>query len=83
MLRVYSPLVYVGRLCFCLVSEERAKSQTHSFWGASSAVLIHVDSSAPRGHSLDGGTIGPLVSRSPEVTPQEKAGRPMGPSTLQ
>ena len=27
-----------------------------------------------------GGPFGPSVSRSPEVTPQEKAGRPMGPS---
>ena len=35
------------------------------------------------GVPLMGGPFGPSVSRSPEVTPQEKAGRPMGPSTLQ
>ena len=29
-----------------------------------------------------GGPFGPSVSRSPGVTLQEKAGRPMGPSTL-
>ena len=28
-----------------------------------------------------GGPQGPSVSRSPGATPQEKAGRPMGPST--
>ena len=29
-----------------------------------------------------GGPFGPSISRSPGVTLQEKAGRPMGPSTL-
>ena len=40
-----------------------------------------VDTSAPRGRTLDGGDIRPPVSRSPGVTPRKKAGRPMGPST--
>ena len=30
-----------------------------------------------------GGPTGPSVSRSPGVSPQKKAGRPMGPSTPQ
>ena len=43
---------------------------------------IHVDTLLRGGVPLMGGPFGPSVSRSPAVTPQEKAGRPMGPSTL-
>ena len=45
--------------------KERAKSQTHSFWGASLSVLLHVDTSAPRGRTLDGGTIWSLGIKVP------------------
>ena len=50
-----------GCPCFCLVREERAKSQTHSFWGANLSFLIgYVDISALWGRTLDGGDIRPL-----------------------
>ena len=54
-----------GRLCFLLGEKERAKSQTHSFWGASLSVLLHVDTSAPRGRTLHGGTIWSLGIKVP------------------
>ena len=55
-----------GCPCFCLVrEEERAQSQTHSFWGASLSFLLRVDTSAPRGRTLDGGTIWSLGIKVP------------------
>ena len=40
-----------------------------------------VGTDAPQECTLDGGPQGPSVSRSPGVSPQKRAGQPMGPST--
>ena len=40
-----------------LAREERAKSQTPTFWGTNMVICLTVDTSALRGRTIDGGDI--------------------------
>ena len=76
------PVLSLSCLSWWCVSvlKERAKCRASTFWGIQFirylVILMHLES-VP----LMGGPQGPSVSRSLEVSPQKKAGRPMGPST--
>ena len=65
----------------CLDLSERAKSRAYPFWGIQSIQIFLLMLLRFRSVPLMGGPQGPSVSRSPGVSPQKKAGRPMGPST--
>ena len=66
----------------CSDDEEQAKSRALSFWGIESLSDSDVDTSAPRGRTLDGGTTRSLGIKVPRGdSSRESRGRPMGPST--
>ena len=53
-------------LCLsCCLNDEWAKWQNNPSWGTELLFAIHVDTSAPRGRTLDGGTIWSLGIKVP------------------
>ena len=64
---------------YVLVSKERAKSQTPTFWGISMVVYSTVDTSAPRGRTLDGEDFRPLGIKVPRGVCPEEGGAAHGP----
>ena len=65
----------------CFAEEERAKCRTFFLLGYNVYLVFMLMLKRLRSVPLMGGLPCPSVSRSPEAAPQERAARPMGPST--
>ena len=65
----------------CFAEEERVKCRTFFLLGYNVYFVFMLMLKRLRSVPLMGGLPCPSVSRSPEAAPQERAGRPMGPST--